>query len=65
MPDTVRFDDALAFARDLIRIPSAPGHEAEVAARVREELSRLGFEDVRADEAGNVIGVIRGTSGGP
>ena len=62
---SVRFDDAIAFARDLIRIPSLPGHEGEVAARVRAELERLGFEDVRTDEVGNVIGVIRGTGRGP
>src|SRR5262245_38313185 len=59
------FDDALAFARDLIRIPSPPGREAEVATRVRDELKHLGFEDVRVDKVGNVIGVIRGTAGGP
>ncbi len=65
MPATVSFDAALAFARDLIRIPSPPGREGEVAARVLAELDRLGFDDVRTDEAGTVIGVIRGTSGGP
>lgn len=59
------FDDALAFASELIRIPSLPGHEGDVAARVRSELQRLGFERVRTDEVGNVIGVIPGVSGGP
>ena len=34
---TLRFDEALAFARDLIRIPSPPGREGEVAERVRRE----------------------------
>lgn len=62
---THAFDEALSFARDLIRMPSPPGDEAEVALRVRVELERLGFEDVETDAAGNVIGVIRGTSGGP
>ncbi len=65
MPPQARFDDALAFARDLIRIPSPPGHEAEVATRVEDEMRRLGFDDLGVDPAGNVIGVIRGTSGGP
>jgi succinyl-diaminopimelate desuccinylase len=59
------FDAALAFAQDLIRIPSLPGQEAEVAARVRAELERLGFDEVTVDEVGNVIGVIRGTADGP
>ena len=59
------FDSALEFARDLIRIPSLPGHEGEVAKRVREEFLRLGFEDIRVDGAGNVVGVIPGQAGGP
>jgi putative selenium metabolism hydrolase len=64
---TVRagFDAALAFARDLIRIPSLSGEEGAVASRVLSEMRRLGFDDVRADRLGNVIGVLRGTGGGP
>src|SRR6188508_385470 len=65
MSAPVRFEDAIAFASELIRLPSLPGQEAEVAARVRAELERLGFERVRTDEVGNVIGVIPGTAGGP
>jgi succinyl-diaminopimelate desuccinylase len=65
MSAPARFDDAIAFASDLIRIPSLPGHEGEVAARVKDELARLGFERIRTDEVGNVIGVIPGTDGGP
>src|SRR5688572_25893101 len=65
MASAPSFDAALEFARELIRIPSLPGHEAEVAARVRDELVRLGFEDVVVDDVGNVIGVIRGRPDGP
>lgn len=60
-----RFDDALAFARDLIRIPSPSGQEGAVADRVRAEMERLAFDDVSVDEAGNVIGVVRGRARGP
>ncbi len=59
------FDGALAFARDLIRIPSPPGAEADVAERVRRELETLAFEDVHADAAGNVLGRIPGSGAGP
>lgn len=59
------FENALAFARDLIRIPSPPGDEGEVAARVLHEMERLGFDDVRADEVGNVRGTRRGRGRGP
>jgi putative selenium metabolism hydrolase len=54
------FDAAITFARELIRIPSLPGHEGELAARVRQELERLPFDEVWTDDAGSVIGRARG-----
>ena len=59
------FENALAFAADLIRIPGLPGQEGDVARRVREEFEALGLEDVRVDAAGNVIGVARGRGDAP
>ncbi|GMR12307.1 MAG: YgeY family selenium metabolism-linked hydrolase [Gemmatimonadota bacterium] len=59
------FENALAFAQDLIRIPSPSGEEEEVARRVIEEYETLGFEDVGTDDVGNVIGVVRGTGDAP
>lgn len=64
MPD-LSFDAAVAFAQDLIRIPSPPGREGEVADRVIREFEALGFDGVERDEAGNVIGRVKGRSGGP
>lgn len=63
-PD-LSFARALEFARDLIRIPSLPGREGELVARVRAELEALGFDEVWLDEVGNVVGVVRGTGGAP
>jgi succinyl-diaminopimelate desuccinylase len=60
-----RFDDAIAFAAELIRIPGAPGAEGEVAQRLLAELERLGFDDAWSDEVGNVIGVVRGHGSAP
>ncbi|MEX0906903.1 MAG: M20/M25/M40 family metallo-hydrolase [Gemmatimonadota bacterium] len=54
------FENAIAFAQDLIRIPSPPGSEGDAAARVMREMIALGFHDVRTDEVGNVIGVAPG-----
>ncbi len=65
MSKEASFENALAFAADLIRIPGLPGDEEAVAARVREEMEALGLEDVRTDEAGNVIGVARGRGDAP
>ncbi len=64
-PKEPTFDNALAFASELIRIPGLPGHEGDVARRIREEMEALGLEDVRVDEAGNVIGVARGRGEAP
>jgi succinyl-diaminopimelate desuccinylase len=58
--DSLSFERAIAFAQDLIRIPSPPGGEGDVAARVMREMIALGFRDVRSDEVGNVIGVAPG-----
>ena len=54
------FDAAIRFAAELIRIPSPPGGEGDVARRVVAEMQRLGFDDAWTDEVGNAIGVIRG-----
>jgi succinyl-diaminopimelate desuccinylase len=59
------FENAIAFAADLIRIPGLSGSEGDVARRVRVEMEALGLADVRLDEAGNVIGVARGRGDGP
>lgn len=59
------FENALAFAQDLIRIPGLPGHEGDVARRVRQEYEALGLSDIRVDDAGNVIGVARGRGTAP
>lgn len=64
MPD-LSFDAAIAFAQDLIRIPSPSGAEGAVADRVLAEFEALGFDEVSRDAAGNVIGLIRGQGGGP
>ena len=65
MSETPTFQTSLAFAQDLVRIPSLSGQEGEVATRIQQEMETLGFDHVRMDRMGNVIGVIKGTSGGP
>lgn len=59
------FERAIGFAAELIRIPSLPGEEGAVALRIAEELRALGFDEVRTDRAGNVVGRIAGTRGAP
>ncbi len=59
------FEGAIAFAQDLIRIPSLPGEEGPLAERVVAEMHALGFDEVRVDELGSVIGVVRGAARRP
>lgn len=57
------FDGAVAFAQDLIRIPSLPGEEGELTRRVVAEMEALGYDEVHTDELGSAIGVVRGGDG--
>ncbi len=53
-----RRDDMIRFLRDLIALPSASGKEKEVAARVKQEMEKVGFDEIRIDRTGNVLGRI-------
>ncbi len=59
------FENALRFASDLIRIPSPSGEEEAVARRVAEEMEALGYDRVRIDDLGSVVGVVEGSGGAP
>lgn len=57
--------ELIAFARELIRIPSPSGAEGALARRVIAEFERLGYDEAWIDEAGNALGRIRGEEPGP
>lgn len=57
--------ECLRFLQRLIQTPSLPGREAEIASLVEDEMRRLGYSEVRRDDAGNVIGLIRGDKTAP
>lgn len=48
----------IAFAQNLVRIPSPSGQEERVAQRLAEEMERLGFDAVWVDRVGNVVGRV-------
>lgn len=52
-----------AFTKKIVRIPSLPGQETEVASAITLEMGRLGYDKVWTDKAGNVIGQINGGQG--
>ncbi|HET7229715.1 MAG TPA: M20/M25/M40 family metallo-hydrolase [Longimicrobium sp.] len=61
MERDLSFERAIGFAAELIRIPSLPGEEGEVARRIVDEMWALGYDEARTDRAGNVIGRVAGT----
>ena len=50
--------DLTAFMQDIIRIPSLSSQEGNVIARIREEMEKLGYDEVTVDPMGNLIGRI-------
>ncbi len=46
------------FLRDLIAIPSESAEEGPVVERVRAEMEKIGFDEVRVDGLGNVLGRV-------
>ena len=46
------------FLRDIIAIPSLSSDEGAVAQRIKEEMEKLGYDEVFIDPQGNVIGRI-------
>lgn len=46
------------FLRDMIRIPSESSDEEKVVLRIKEEMETVGFDEVRIDKMGNIIGKI-------
>lgn len=50
----------IAFCQDLIRLKSLSGNEQAVADRVMQEMRELGYDEVRSDRFGNVVGKLRG-----
>jgi putative selenium metabolism hydrolase len=51
-------DDVVRFLRDMIAIPSESAGERAVAERVGAEMARLGFDEIKVDGLGNVLGRV-------
>ncbi|MDX2472830.1 MAG: YgeY family selenium metabolism-linked hydrolase, partial [Candidatus Krumholzibacteria bacterium] len=48
----------IAFLRDIVAIPSLSGQEEGVIRRIEAEMKKVGFDEVRIDALGNVLGRI-------
>ena len=51
-------DDILSFLREIVAIPSMDSQIGPVGARIQEEMTKLGFDEVRFDSMGNTVGRI-------
>jgi putative selenium metabolism hydrolase len=50
--------DIIQFLRDIVAIPSMESQIGEVGNRIAEEMHKLGYDEVRFDEMGNIFGRI-------
>ena len=49
----------LALCQELVRLESLSGREQAVAGAVVREMTALGYDEVRCDELGSVVGILR------
>ncbi|NPD87678.1 MAG: YgeY family selenium metabolism-linked hydrolase [Asgard group archaeon] len=50
--------DLFKFLRDMIRIPSTSTKEEKLVKRIKEEMEKLGYDEIRIDKMGNILGRI-------
>ena len=58
------FDEIVETASQMIRRESISGNEKAMAEYTTEKMKELGYDEVRVDRAGSVIGVMKGTGNG-
>ena len=51
-------NELVEFLRSIIKIPSMSGKEKEVIARIKEEMEKIGYDEILIDPFGNLIGRI-------
>jgi putative selenium metabolism hydrolase len=51
-------DNIVRFLRDIVAIPSMDSQIGEVGQRIAAEMRKLGFDEVRFDKMGNVLGRV-------
>ena len=51
-------DAFIRFVQALVRTPSFSDHEGDVAKLIEAEMKALGYDEVRIDKTGNVVGRI-------
>ena len=50
--------EMVQFLRELVAIPAESSQEGPVIARIRQEMEKVGFDEIRVDGMGNILGRI-------
>ncbi|MEX2425431.1 MAG: M20/M25/M40 family metallo-hydrolase [Thermomicrobiaceae bacterium] len=58
------YDPMIEFARESIRTRSLSGEEKPMAQLLKQELEKVGYDEVWIDDAGNTIGRLNGSGSG-
>ena len=58
------FDAIVQTASEMIQIPSLSGEEEGMAEYTKAKMKELGYDEITVDEAGSVVGIMKGTGGG-
>ncbi|RMD89240.1 MAG: YgeY family selenium metabolism-linked hydrolase [Calditrichaeota bacterium] len=48
--------ELVAFLKDLVALPRRSGQEADVIARIKKEMESIGYDEIRVDGLGNLMG---------
>ena len=51
-------EDVVKFLREIIAIPSMSGKEEVVIQRIKKEMEKIGYHNIRIDPLGNLLGII-------
>ena len=51
-------EDIIEFMREIVAIPSMDSQLKDVGERIAAEMNKLGFDEVRFDKMGNIMGRI-------
>jgi putative selenium metabolism hydrolase len=51
-------ENCAQFLRDICRIPATSNQEGPVVERVKKEMQKVGFDEIRIDKYGNILGRI-------
>lgn len=50
--------DVVGFLREMIAIPGESGRERDIVQRIKHEMQKVGFDEIRIDGMGNILGRI-------